>query len=64
MGGNGEKAQRLDLERYQRQNLLIGSNGQELLQQSRVLVAGFGGLGNVLAAYLVAAGVGVSPISG
>jgi len=58
MGGNGEKAQRLDLERYQRQNLLIGSNGQELLQQSRVLVAGFGGLGNVLAAYLVAAGVG------
>ena len=47
-----------DAERYKRQSLVIGSDGQELLRQSRVLVAGVGGLGNVLAAYLAAAGFG------
>ena len=45
-------------ERYTRQDAIIGSEGQELLRQSRVLVAGVGGLGNVLAAYLAAAGFG------
>ena len=58
MGGKREKVNKPDVERYKRQNLIIGSDGQELLRQSRVLVAGVGGLGNVLAVYLVAAGFG------
>ena len=58
MGEKREKVNKPDVERYKRQNLIIGSDGQELLRQSRVLVAGVGGLGNVLAAYLVAAGFG------
>ena len=58
MEGKGEKVNMPDAERYKRQSLIIGSDGQELLRQSRVLVAGVGGLGNVLAAYLAAAGFG------
>ena len=58
MGEKREKVNKPDVERYKRQNLIIGSDGQELLRQSRILVAGVGGLGNVLAAYLVAAGFG------
>jgi len=42
MGEKREKVNKSDVERYKRQNLIIGSDGQELLRQSRVLVAGVG----------------------
>ncbi|MDY6917850.1 MAG: HesA/MoeB/ThiF family protein [Chloroflexota bacterium] len=47
-------------ERYARQIGIPGFNveGQEKLKQARVLVAGVGALGTVVAAYLAAAGVG------
>ena len=47
-----------DAERYQRQIPLWGVEGQESLRCARVLVAGVGGLGTIIAAYLAAAGVG------
>lgn len=48
------------MERYQRQILLpeVGIEGQRLLQNSRVLIVGAGGLGTPAAQYLAAAGVG------
>jgi molybdopterin/thiamine biosynthesis adenylyltransferase/rhodanese-related sulfurtransferase len=47
-------------ERYQRQTILpgIGSEGQQKLLQSRVLLIGAGGLGSPAALYLASAGVG------
>ena len=49
-----------DLERYDRQILLreIGEKGQIKLQQTKVMIAGAGGLGSPSAIYLAAAGVG------
>lgn len=44
--------------RYHRQILQFGEEGQERLKAARVLIAGLGGLGTVIAAYLAAAGVG------
>ncbi len=44
--------------RYHRQILLFGEAGQEKLKAARVLIAGAGGLGTVIATYLAAAGVG------
>ncbi|MHB8909118.1 MAG: HesA/MoeB/ThiF family protein [Syntrophales bacterium] len=44
--------------RYHRQILQFGEAGQERLKAARVLIAGQGGLGTVIAAYLAAAGVG------
>jgi len=46
--------------RYNRQVILpqIGEEGQRKLQESRVFLAGLGGLGSVSAYYLAAAGVG------
>jgi len=47
-------------ERYDRQIMIgeIGQGGQEKLKQSRVVIAGAGGLGSPIATYLTAAGVG------
>ncbi|MEN2974300.1 MAG: HesA/MoeB/ThiF family protein [Candidatus Caldarchaeales archaeon] len=49
-----------ELERYDRQIRIpeIGVEGQVKLKNSRVLVAGIGGLGGVAATYLAAVGVG------
>ena len=44
--------------RYQRQLPLWGVEGQERLRRARILMAGVGGLGTIVAAYLVSAGVG------
>jgi molybdopterin/thiamine biosynthesis adenylyltransferase len=45
--------------RYHRQILMLGETGQERLKESRVLIAGAGGLGTVVSTYLAAAGVGI-----
>ncbi|MEM1801161.1 MAG: HesA/MoeB/ThiF family protein [Desulfurococcaceae archaeon] len=47
-----------EVTRYSRQVALIGCKGQEKLKNTRVLVAGAGGLGSAILYYLVAAGVG------
>src|SRR3989304_1474090 len=47
-------------ERYDRQIMIgeIGQEGQEKLKRSRVVIAGAGGLGSLIAIYLTAAGIG------
>ena len=49
-----------ELERYRRQIAItgLGEEGQEKLKNSRLLVAGVGGLGSATAFYLAAAGTG------
>jgi molybdopterin-synthase adenylyltransferase len=44
--------------RYSRQKDAVGIEGQERLKNARVLIAGAGGLGTIIATYLAAAGVG------
>ena len=53
-----------ELERYERQILIegFGEKGQERLKQSKVFVAGAGGLGSPVSIYLIAAGVGTMRI--
>jgi sulfur-carrier protein adenylyltransferase/sulfurtransferase len=50
----------METTRYNRQIILpeVGTNGQEKLLQSKVLIIGVGGLGSAVLPYLVAAGVG------
>ena len=45
-------------EKYNRQILLFGEEGQEKLKNAKVLVAGAGGLGSPISTYLAIAGVG------
>ncbi len=50
----------IQLDRYSRQILLANFDylGQQRLLDARVLIVGVGGLGNIAASYLVAAGIG------
>ena len=47
-----------ELERYDRQIMIFGREGQEKLKNSKVAVVGVGGLGSPVAYYLAAAGIG------
>ena len=49
-------------ERYRRQILLFGDEGQERLKQAHIFIAGAGGLGSPVALYLAVAGVGTITI--
>ena len=47
-----------ELERYKRQILLFGEAGQERLKNSKIFIAGAGGLGSPVSIYLAVAGIG------
>ncbi|MDD1677604.1 MAG: HesA/MoeB/ThiF family protein [Methanomicrobiales archaeon] len=49
-------------ERYHRQILLFGEEGQDLLKEAHLFIAGAGGLGSPVSLYLAAAGVGMLTI--
>jgi molybdopterin-synthase adenylyltransferase len=49
-------------ERYKRQILLFGDEGQERLKKAHIFIAGAGGLGSPIAIYLAVAGVGTITI--
>jgi molybdopterin-synthase adenylyltransferase len=49
-------------ERYKRQILLFGEEGQERLRKAHIFIAGAGGLGSPIAIYLAVAGVGTITI--
>jgi len=49
-------------ERYKRQILLFGEEGQERLKRAHIFIAGAGGLGSPIAIYLAVAGVGTITI--
>jgi len=50
-------------ERYKRQILLFGEEGQEQLKKAEIFIAGAGGLGSPIAMYLAVAGVGTITIA-
>jgi adenylyltransferase/sulfurtransferase len=45
-------------ERYKRQMMLFGDEGQERLKQAEIFIAGAGGLGSPVSIYLAVAGIG------
>jgi molybdopterin-synthase adenylyltransferase len=45
-------------ERYKRQMMLFGDEGQERLKKANIFIAGAGGLGSPVSIYLAVAGVG------
>ncbi len=47
-----------ELERYRRQILLFGREGQDRLKEAEIFIAGAGGLGSPVSIYLAVAGVG------
>lgn len=47
-----------ELDRYQRQTMIFGEEGQEKLKKTKVFIAGAGGLGSPISIYLAVAGVG------
>jgi molybdopterin-synthase adenylyltransferase len=49
-------------ERYKRQMMLFGDEGQERLNAAHIFIAGAGGLGSPIAIYLAVAGVGTITI--
>jgi adenylyltransferase/sulfurtransferase len=49
---------RRERERYKRQILLFGEEGQEKLKEAEIFIAGAGGLGSPISIYLAVAGVG------
>jgi molybdopterin/thiamine biosynthesis adenylyltransferase len=51
-----------ELERYKRQMILFGEEGQEQLKKAHVFIAGAGGLGSPISIYLAVAGVGTITI--
>ena len=53
-----EKMERMRSERYRRQLILFGEEGQKRLRSAKIFVAGAGGLGSASLLYLTAAGIG------
>ena len=51
-----------ELERYKRQMILFGEEGQERLKKAHIFIAGAGGLGSPISIYLAVAGVGTITI--
>ena len=51
-----------ELERYKRQMMLFGEEGQERLKKAHIFIAGAGGLGSPVSIYLTVAGVGTITI--
>lgn len=51
-----------ELERYKRQVLLFGTEGQERLKKAHIFIAGAGGLGSPVSLYLAVAGIGTITI--
>jgi adenylyltransferase/sulfurtransferase len=49
-------------ERYKRQMMLFGDEGQERLKKAHIFIAGAGGLGSPVSLYLAVAGVGMITI--
>ena len=56
--GNIPMLSERELERYRRQILLFGEEGQERLKKAEIFIAGAGGLGSPVSIYLAVAGVG------
>jgi len=51
-----------ELDRYKRQILLFGEEGQEKLKKAHIFIAGAGGLGSPISIYLAVAGIGTITI--